>query len=101
MMILEICLKGTLAACFIGINNLAERVHQKLLQQQQYYLTKPLIKKHLNPIHTPARFLLLFTFANPKSQLDFPYPRLSSFSICKANSSMFYKSTIPRMEMVF
>ncbi len=31
----------TWAACFIRMNNVAERVHQRPLKQQQYCLTKP------------------------------------------------------------
>ncbi len=50
MMIIENGLKSKWAACFIRINNLAERVHQRLLQQQPYCLTKPLIKGIYNPI---------------------------------------------------
>ena len=42
MMIVKNFLKGKWAACFIRMNNLAERVHQRPLKQQQYRLTKPL-----------------------------------------------------------
>lgn len=43
--IVENCLWCTWAACFIRMNNLAERVHQRPLKQQQYCLTKPKRKK--------------------------------------------------------
>ena len=41
MIIVENVLWCTGAACFIRMNNLAERVHQRPLKQQQYCLTKP------------------------------------------------------------
>ncbi len=36
----------TWAACFIRMNNLAQRVHQRPLTQQPYCLTKPSFKKN-------------------------------------------------------
>ena len=45
-MIVENGLWCTWAACFIRMNNLAERVHQRPLKNQQYCLTKPNKKGH-------------------------------------------------------
>ena len=56
MMMVENGLWCTGAACFIRMNHLAERVHQRPLKQQQYCLTKPTKKADRQIHHFRALF---------------------------------------------